>query len=208
MTVSVMVVLCERFPLVPLTVTVVALTPAVLAAVKVSVLVPVVDCGLKLAVTPAGNPLTLRATVPLNPPPGMTVTVLVAVPPWTTLALVADSEKSEGPVTVRAIVALCVRLPLVPTMEIFVVPAGVLVCALKLTTMVPLPLTEDGLKFALTPGGKPVAETETEPVNPNSDATVSVAVGFDPGVRVTAAGGAAVIEKSGRPTTVRLMLVV
>lgn len=93
-------------------------------------------------------------------------------------------------------------------MEILVVPAGVLVCALKLTTMVPLPLTDDGLKFALTPAGKPLAEIETEPVNPNSDATVIVAVGFDPGVMVTAAGGAAVMEKSGRPTTVRLMVVV
>src|SRR5215813_13383915 len=105
-------------------------------------------------------------------------------------------------------VALCVRLPLVPTIEIFVVPAGVLVWALKFTTMVPLPFTDDGLKFALTPAGKPVADMETEPVNPKRDATVTVAVGFDPGVMVTAAGGAAVMEKSGLPTTVRLMVVV
>src|SRR5499426_4684101 len=92
-------------------------------------------------------------------------------------------------------------------MEMFVVPAGVLVWALKLTTIVPLPLTEDGLKLALTPDGRPVAEMETEPVKPNSDATVTVAVGFEPGVMVTAAGGAAVMEKSGRPTTVRLIVV-
>ena len=122
--------------------------------------------------------------------------------------MVADNEKSDGPVTVRAMVALCVRLPLVPTIEIFVVPAGVLVWALKFTTMVPLPFTEDGLKLALTPAGKPVAEMETEPVKPKSDATVTVAVGFEPGVMVTAAGGAAVMEKSGLPTTVRLMVVV
>ena len=100
------------------------------------------------------------------------------------------------------------RLPLVPTIEIFVVPAGVVVCALKFTTMVPLPFTEDGLKLALTPAGKPVAEMETVPVKPKSDATVTVAVGFEPGVMVTAAGGAAVMEKSGLPTTVRLMAVV
>src|SRR5215471_10338611 len=62
--------------------------------------------------------------------------------------------------------------------------------------MVPLPLTEDGLKFALTPGGRPVAEMETEPVKPNSDATVRVAVGFEPGVMVTAAGGAAVMVRA------------
>ena len=83
-----------------------------------------------------------------------------------------------------------------------------LVWALKFTTMVPLPFTEDGLKFALTPGGKPVAEMETEPVKPKSDATVTLAVGFEPGVMVTAAGGAAVMEKSGLPTTVRLIVVV
>lgn len=40
--------------------------------------------------------------------------------------MVAASEKSgvAVPVTVRAIVALCVRVPLVPTIEIFVVPAA------------------------------------------------------------------------------------
>jgi hypothetical protein len=68
--------------------------------------------------------------------------------------------------------------------------------------MLPLPFTEDGLKLALTPDGKPVAEIDTDPVKPNSAATVTVAVGFCPGVNVTAAGAAAVIEKSGRPTIV------
>lgn len=89
-------------------------------------------------------------------------------------------------------------------MEIFVVPAGVVVCALKLAMMVPLPLTDEGLKLAVTPAGSPEAVMETAPVKPNSAATLMEAVGFDPGVIVTAAGGAAVMEKSGRPTTVRL----
>jgi hypothetical protein len=100
------VVLWERLPLVPVTVTVVALAPALAAAVKVSALVPVVDTGLKLAVTPAGKPLALNATLPTNPPPRVTATVLIAVPPWATLALVAEREKSDAPVTVRAMVAL------------------------------------------------------------------------------------------------------
>jgi hypothetical protein len=68
---------------------------------------------------------------------------------------------------------------------------------------VPLPFTDDGLKLADTPAGSPVAVIDTEPVKPNNDATEIVAVGFEPGVMVTAAGGAAVMEKSGRPTTVR-----
>lgn len=176
---------------------------AVLDAVKVSVLVPVVkEVGLKLAVTPVGNPLALNATLLVNPPLGVTVTVLVPVPPWAALALVAASEKLAAPGIVRAMVALWVRLPLVPTIEILVVPAGVLVWALKFTTMLPLPLTEEGLKLALTPAGRFAAEIDTVPVNPKSAATLTVAVGFCPGVSVTAAGGAAVMEKSGLPIMV------
>ena len=69
-------------PPVPVTVTVVAPAAAALEAVKVSVLVPVAsEVGLKLAVTPLGKPLTLNATLLVNPPLGVRVTVLVAVPP-------------------------------------------------------------------------------------------------------------------------------
>jgi len=69
---------------------------ALFAAVKVNVLVPVVDEGLKLAVTPEGKPLALRATLPVNPPIAVTVMELVAVPPWATETLegLADNEKS------------------------------------------------------------------------------------------------------------------
>jgi len=75
------VAVCVSEPLVPVTVTVAAPVAAVAEAVKVRVLVPVVDVGLKLAVTPLGKPLALRATLPVKPLPGVTVTVLVAVPP-------------------------------------------------------------------------------------------------------------------------------
>ena len=47
---------------------------AVLDAAKVSVLVPVVDAGLNVAVTPAGKPPAASATLPLKPPEGVTVT--------------------------------------------------------------------------------------------------------------------------------------
>ena len=114
------------------------------------------------------------------------------------------SEKSFGPVTVKAMVALCTSVPLVPVIRMFVVPTGVLVCPLKFTTMVPLPFTDDGLKFALTPCGKLPAEIDTVPVKPNNEATLTVAVGFEPGVSVTA-GVTAVTEKSGRPMTVRVI---
>ena len=67
---------------------------AVPDAVKLSVLVVAVEAGLKLEVMPAGKPLTLSATLPVNPPLDATVMVLLAVPPCATVALVADREKS------------------------------------------------------------------------------------------------------------------
>lgn len=65
-------------PLVPVTVTVVF--PPGVAAVVATVSVEVPDApasvaGLNEPVAPAGNPLMLRVTVPVNPPKGVTVTV-------------------------------------------------------------------------------------------------------------------------------------
>jgi hypothetical protein len=54
---------------------------AVPDAVKVIPLLPVVGFVPKLAVTPAGNPEADRLTLPVNPPEGVTVTVLLPVPP-------------------------------------------------------------------------------------------------------------------------------
>ena len=73
-------------------VTVVRPTVAVLAAVSVSVLVPVVLAGLNDAVTPAGRPLADRFTDPLKLLRSVTVTVLLPLVPATTLKGVADSE--------------------------------------------------------------------------------------------------------------------
>jgi hypothetical protein len=69
-TISVRVVLCVRLPLTPVMVTVNAPLGAVADAAKVSVLVPVVDCGLKVAVTPVGTPLALSETLPVKLPDG------------------------------------------------------------------------------------------------------------------------------------------
>src|SRR5262252_4715508 len=120
-----MVVVWLRVPLVPVTVTVADPVVAVVEAVKVRVLAPVVDAGLKLAVTPAGKPLAVSETLPLKPFSRLTVIVLLPVPPCFTerVAGFAVKEKSGFvPVTVSAIVALWVSEPLVPTMDMFVVP--------------------------------------------------------------------------------------
>jgi hypothetical protein len=95
---------------------------AVLLAVNVSVELPApgaaMEAGLKLALTPAGNPETDKETAELKPP--LTVVEIVVVPelPWVTDKLageaptvksgVADFHTSEMAVAVAALPA-CVR---------------------------------------------------------------------------------------------------
>jgi hypothetical protein len=93
-TVRAIVVVWLRLPLVPVTVTV-AVPVAVLDAVKVRVLVPVVDAGLKLAVTPVGRPLALSATDPVNPFDGVTMMVLLLLAPCVTDRLAGDADKEK-----------------------------------------------------------------------------------------------------------------
>jgi hypothetical protein len=63
-------------PDVPVTVTVAGPVVAELLVVRVSVLVAVVLAGLNEAVTPVGNPVAARLTLPVKPPVGFTVIVL------------------------------------------------------------------------------------------------------------------------------------
>lgn len=83
---------------------------AVLDAESVrTVLVPlvVVVAGLKLAVTPDGNPPAVKETAPAKPLSRVNEIVLVPLAPWFTVKVagLADNEKSGVPVvaTVRAI---------------------------------------------------------------------------------------------------------
>src|ERR1700685_161596 len=110
------------------------------------------------------------------------------------------------PGMVRAMVAECVIEPSTPLIEMFVVPGGVLVCALKFTTLVPLALSEEGAKLALTPEGRPLALSETLPVRPPTKVTVIVLVGFDPGGKLIAAGDTEIV-KFGSAVTMRLRVV-
>lgn len=67
----------------------------------------VTDAGANVAVTPEGRPVTLKATVPVNPDPGVTVAENVVLPPGATVrdAGVEESVKSAT-VTVRVAGAL------------------------------------------------------------------------------------------------------
>ena len=93
LTVRAMVVVWLSEPLVPVMVTVADPVVAVLEALSVSVLLLVVEDGLKLAVTPLGKPLALSATLPVNPPLAVTVTVLVPLAPWFTVTLPGLAER-------------------------------------------------------------------------------------------------------------------
>jgi hypothetical protein len=68
-TARLIVVVRVKPPPVPVIVTVEGPTAAAVEAANVNtLLVPVVEAGLKLAVTPPGSPLALKATAPVRPP--------------------------------------------------------------------------------------------------------------------------------------------
>ncbi len=70
-----------RAPEVPVIVTVDVPVAAIALAAKVTTLVEVVGLVPKVAVTPVGKPETERLTLPVKPPDGVTVTVLLVLVP-------------------------------------------------------------------------------------------------------------------------------
>ena len=92
LTVRAIVVLAVRLPEVPVIVTVDVPVVAVLLAVNVSTLVPVVGFVPNVAVTPLGRPEAARVTLPVNPPASLTVMVLVPLLPWVIERLPGESE--------------------------------------------------------------------------------------------------------------------
>jgi hypothetical protein len=96
-TVSETVVVADKFPDEPETVTVTVPVAAVLVAESVSVLAPVVLAGLKAAVTPAGKPEADKLTPPLKPFCGVTVMVLVPLAPCAIVRLLGEAETVKLP---------------------------------------------------------------------------------------------------------------
>ena len=79
-------------PEVPVIVTVDVPVAAVALAVKVTELVDVVGLVPKPAVTPEGSPEADRVTLPVKPPEGVTVMVLLALLPCVTETLEGEAE--------------------------------------------------------------------------------------------------------------------
>ena len=81
-----------KLPDTPVTVTGTVPVVAVLLAVSVNVLLPVVLIGLNDAVTPLGKPDADKLTLRLNPYSGVTMMVLALLPPCVIAKLLGDAE--------------------------------------------------------------------------------------------------------------------
>jgi hypothetical protein len=196
-TVSAIVAVRVIPPPVPVTMSVARPAVAVVEAARVStVLFAVVDVGLKVPVTPAGNPATVNAMLFVNPPVRVMVIVSVPLAPRLIARLVgfAESEKS-GALTVRLIVAVCESPPPVPVTVIEAGPAVAVLEAVKVNVLL-VPVVEVGLKAAVTPLGNPLMVKATLGVKEFNRVTVIVLGAVAPLFTVTFCG-LAESEKSG-----------
>jgi len=170
-------------PEVPVIVTVNAPVVAVLLAVRVSMLEVVEAAGLKEAVTPLGSPVAVKATLPVNPPVSVTVTVSVPLAPCFTETVAGEEVRLKPAtgkaLTVSAMVVLAVVVPEVPvTVTVTGPPAVAVLLAVSVSTLEVA--DEVGLKDAVTPLGRPVATKDTAPVNPPASVTEMVSVALLP----------------------------
>jgi hypothetical protein len=168
-----------KLPEVPVIVTVTIPVVAELLAVSVNVLEIAVEVGLNDAVTPFGRPDADKLTLLLKPFCGLTVIVLVALAPCRTVRLLGDTERVKfgGPVTVRVIVVVFVKLPDVPLMVTVTVLEVAELSAVSVSVLVEV--VELGLNDALTPVGRPDADKMTLLLKPFDGVTVIVvAPGF------------------------------
>ena len=193
-------------PEVPVTVTAVVPVVAALLAVSVKVLVFAVLLGLNDAVTPLGNPDAERLTLPAKPFCGVTVMVLVPLPPCVIVRLFGDAEivklATGTGLTVREIVAVFDRLPDMPVIATVTVPAAAVLLAVSVNVLVLVALL--GLNEAVTPLGSPEADRLTLPVKPFCGVTVMVLAPLPPCVIVRLFGDAESVKfAAGRGLTVR-----
>ena len=168
----------------PVMVTVELPIVAVLLTVRVSVLLVVAVAGEKVAVTPAGRPLTERFTPLAKPLIGMMLIVDLPEAPGTanTSFGAAESEKLPAFTTTCACTELVI-LPEVPVMVKVAVPrAAVLVAE---SAIVLKPVVGFGENVAVTPLGSPEALRVTLPAKPYCEFTVTGEVALLPWFRLT-----------------------
>jgi len=181
------------------------------AAVSVNVLLPLPGAatlvGAKLAVTPAGSPLTDSATADWNPLSAAADRLIAVEAPAVTVALVAlgASVKLGGIATVT-LTGWATRTP--PPMAVTVrlkEPVAVPEAAASVNVLLPWPGAAMlvGAKLAVTPAGIPLTDNATGDWNP-FNAVVDTTIGVDaPGATVAlAAPGVSVKLGTGAPSAV------
>jgi hypothetical protein len=168
---------------------------AELEAARVSVLLfPVVDGGLKAAVTPPGKPLALKATLLVNPPVRLIVIVLAPLAPRFTVRLAGLAERVKsgvgGALIVRINAIVRVSPPPTPLIVTFVIPVAAVLDAARVNALL-FPVVEVGLNVAVTPLGNPLALRATLLVNPPVRVIVIVLPPLAPRLMVRLEGVAA-----------------
>jgi hypothetical protein len=180
------------------------------AAVEATVIVIVelpepgaaIEAGLKETVTPAGWPVADSAMAELKPPETAVVIVELPAAPLAIDTALGDAEMVKfgvaTAVTVRLTVVVWVVLPPTPVMVTVEVPRVAVELAVKVSVELPAPGApiEDGLKEAVTPAGRPEAESEMALLKPPETAVVIVELPVPPCATETAAGAAEIV-KSG-----------
>ena len=173
---------------------------------KLTVAVPLEfnDEGAKLAETPEGRPVALSDTLPVNPPTKVTVIVAVGLVFGGTESDVGEIEmvKFGSAVTFKVNVAVSVVEPLVPVIVTVAAPVVAVLDAVKVSVLPAEPVTDAGLKDAVTPDGSPLIDRATVPEKPLIAETVTLSVAevpcstvvplaamLKPGVVVVAIGG-------------------
>ncbi len=200
-----------KLPDVPVILTVTVPLAAVLLAVNVTVLLEVAGFGLNEAVTPLGNPDAVKVTLPVKPFEAVIVIVLVPLLPRVIVRLFGEADNVKFAAveafTVRLIEVVWVKPLDVPVTVTVAVPVAAVLLAVSVNTLEEV--AGFGLKDAVTPLGKPVAEKVTLPVKPFDGVIVTVLVPLVPCVIVTLLGDAERL-KSGVAAafTVRLTVVV
>jgi hypothetical protein len=178
LTLRLIVVACVKLPNTPVTVTVNVPVAAELLAVSVSVLVPVAGFGLNDAVVPLPMPFAESVTPPVKPPEGWIVTVLVPCEPRVILTLVGEAESvklgDEAGFTVNRIVVELPGLLELPLIVTVTVPVVAVLLAVSVRTLVVV--AGFVLKLAVTPEGRPEADSVTLPLKPSTGVTVIVVV--------------------------------
>ena len=143
----------------------------------------------------------------LKPPETAVVIVELPAAPLAIDTELGDAEMEKlgvgTLVTVRLTVVVWVTLPPVPVMVTVEVPRVAVGETVKVSVELPAPGApiEDGLKEAVTPAGRPEAESEMAALKPPETAVVTVVPPVEPCTMDTEAGEAE-IEKSGVVVTV------